>query len=46
MNEDCELEGLEIMTRNTRVPKKANHGQSPCSHYGRMGRVKARGLLT
>ncbi|KAJ1472269.1 hypothetical protein T484DRAFT_1841023 [Baffinella frigidus] len=42
VGEEGEVEGLEMMNRNARVPKKPNHGARPCSHYGRKRRAKAR----
>jgi hypothetical protein len=31
------------MAKNTRRPKKANHGKRPCSHHGRQSkRIKTR----
>jgi hypothetical protein len=42
VDEDGEQVQWEAMNRNARVPKKANHGKRPCSHYGRKRRAKAR----
>ena len=42
VDEDGEQVQWEAMNRNARVPKKANHGKRPSSHYGRKRRAKAR----
>ena len=42
VGEDGELEGLEMVGKNSRVPKTPNHGKRPCSHFGRKIRAKAR----
>ena len=36
------IEALELMNRNGREPKKANHGKRPCSHKNRRRRRRER----
>ena len=40
MNEVKEEAGLEMKGRNSRKPKKANHGARPCSSYMRQLKQK------
>ena len=42
MDEDIDLD-YELKGRNSRVPKKANHGARPCSSV--MRRLKKRGYF-
>ena len=35
MNEETKKVGYQVMNRNARKPKKANHGARPCSRYAR-----------
>jgi len=42
VDEDGALEGLEMVGKNSRVPKRPNHGKRPCSHFGRKLKAKAR----
>ncbi|OQR90143.1 hypothetical protein THRCLA_22583 [Thraustotheca clavata] len=32
------IEGMQLVGRNSRKPKKANHGKRPCSHVRRRSR--------
>mmetsp|Transcript_23505 Transcript_23505/g.26673 ORF Transcript_23505/g.26673 Transcript_23505/m.26673 type:complete len:89 (-) Transcript_23505:20-286(-) len=36
-----EIEGIESLGRNSRVPKRANHGARPCSHIMRRLKKKS-----
>ena len=40
MNEVADEPGLEMKGRNSRKPKKANHGARPCSSYMRQLKQK------
>ena len=37
-------DGLWLLGRNSRKPKKANHGKRPCSHYRRHKKRPRKGM--
>mmetsp|Transcript_6764 Transcript_6764/g.21823 ORF Transcript_6764/g.21823 Transcript_6764/m.21823 type:complete len:114 (+) Transcript_6764:21-362(+) len=42
---DEDASGRWLMNRNARIPKKANHGSRPCSHFARKMKVPRKGVL-
>jgi len=40
---ESSIESYEMLNRNARKPRKANHGKRPCSRYGRRKRARQYG---